>query len=298
MYRHGVWILLLACTSEPVSCEEPAAEWLDPTADDDWSALIEGGSVEPPWSAVEVGAELERALQNGLPTAQPVLADYRELLSHGDTDCPGDEFVEGFAVVGSCESEEGYIFTGAAGLATTDTRVYAEDGSWTGLYTVITAPADYVITRPDGSALSAGGTLLQSLSRDSVESHWNSSIAGTWFDSAGTVPWLQEGFSGDLSIDGRQETTGTFLQVVRGGATLLGASLLFDELSIAPSDCADGIWAGSISIRQSNGAWYRLDFDEHCSTCGQLYDDDEQEMGELCIDPAPFFEALTTASAE
>ena len=79
-----------------LGCEEPKQVWQDPTADDDWSAAIDAHAHTAEWSADEVAAAFLSAVEEGVPSPPPVLAPYKELLSHADDVCPGDFFNEGF----------------------------------------------------------------------------------------------------------------------------------------------------------------------------------------------------------
>lgn len=291
-----IGVLVAACGLAGCQGETPAA-WEDPTADDDWSALIDSGDADAVWTAEAVGAAIDAALAAGLPTAQPALDDFRALLAHGDAACPGETVGEGFAVVGACTSAEGYAFSGAAGLSVTDTRTWTEEGAWSGDYTLITAPADFRIARPDGVALSAGGTLRIQQSNDGREHHWTSEVSGTWVDPAAETGWLAAGVSGSLTLDGSEPVEGASRAFVTGDLTLGGASVLFEEVSLAPDGCPDQLWDGALAVRHPAGRWYRLVLDGRCGSCGEVADDAGEALGRACVDPAPLFHAAAAARA-
>lgn len=288
-YTLPIVLLLLACAADPA----PPA-WVDPTADDDWSDLVPTPSRGPALTADEVAERVALALADGLPLPQPVLADYRELLAHGDAACPGDTFAEGFQVIGGCTTAEGYTYQGAAGLQVDDRRTVAEDGSWTGEASVLTAPADYVITRPDGTRLQAGGTLSIRVARDAGGDRWSAAILGTWQDD-GLPGWLGDGYSGALTVEGSEPPGGEPTQKVDGALTVHGASLQLAGVLVAPETCADGAQAGAVRLRQDDGTWYTLTLDAGCGGCGTLTWDDTEALGEACVDlsalPASLAEA-------
>ena len=99
-------------------CASPApAAWVDETADDHWELGVSTDAAGPLWTAQEVADQVDLGLSLGFPTPQVLLADYTELLSHGDETCPGSEFEGGFVMLGGCSTADGYRFSGAAGVS-------------------------------------------------------------------------------------------------------------------------------------------------------------------------------------
>lgn len=277
-----------------VGCAPPLAGWVDPTADDDWSALVPAGEHTPAWDAAGFAERFDTAFSTGVPLPQPVLDAYRELLSHGDATCPGTDFEDGFLVMGSCTSAEGYTYSGAAGLETEDLREGDPEGDWTGSARVQSAPADYVITRPDGTRLLVGANLMVSVARSTDTQQWSTRIAGTVQDEAATG-WLGEGYSGSLEVEGRTDADGS-RQWLQGGFTTLGVTLDLVQLEVRPEACADGFVGGTVRMRQEDATWYALVLPEGCGRCGPLTWEGDTALGEACLDPAPLVASMAEAA--
>jgi hypothetical protein len=278
---------LLGCAAAP-------AGWLDPAADDDWSDAIATTEHRAEWDTEQVAKAFRTSLSHGFPVPQAVLTDYIELMTHADASCPNGHFSEGFLEMGGCTSNEGYTYRGAAGLVRTGTAVYGEDGSWTGDYGLGFAPADYVILRPDGTGLEAGGNVNVQIIQDAHQSNWNARITGTFID-AGAGGWLAGGFSGDLLVSGHAG-----LQVemtIDGPMSVDGAAVVFSSLTLSLDDCPDGAISGTVRIRQPDGTWYEVVLGEGCGSCGPGRWNDVEDIGEVCLDLEPILDAVATLSA-
>ncbi len=285
-------ILLVACAapSDPVGADT-AVRWTDPTLDDDWSALVPEADVAPTWTAAEVGAQIDRALAGGLPGPERPLATYLELLSHADAACPGSEYVGGFAVFGLCTTTSGYSYSGASGLIVDDTRAEGTDGVPTGSLFVSTAPADYYITRPDGTQFAAGGTLTLNVVQDATGLHTRSTISGTWMDD-GDTSWLATGFSGALGMSRNLSADGHAQLEIDGPLSVGGASVSFARVQVMDA-CPDGVRGGAVSVRQPDSSWYTLTFPNGCHACGRVTWQDGSDRGEACIDVTPLLAAVS-----
>ncbi len=288
-------LLLLACAEPPAPAAAAPVDWTDPTADDDWTGLVPSTPIAPTWGIAEIEAQFDLAFEGGLPTPHEALATYLELLTHGDADCPGSEFNQGFAVFGLCTSAEGYSYSGAAGLLTTDERTYLDDGSWTGYYSTFSAPADYFIIRPDGTRLSAGGTFNLNDGNRGSGAEWRSSITGSWQDS-GHDGWLKEGYSGTLFYDGSRDVEGNAVQNVRGTITVNGVSVAMESVRVDATQCRTGFVSGTFYLRQPDTSWFTLILPTGCSTCGTVTWEDGSTIGEACLDPRPFFSVIDLTS--
>lgn len=274
-------------------CAPAEPGWLDPSADDAWDELVEEVRHEPGWDAGEVGAQVDLALADGLPLPHPVLDRYRELLTHGDATCPGDTFTGGFLVVGSCTSADGYTYSGSAGLVEEDQREGDPEGEWTGYALVHSAPADYVVTRPDGSRLAVGGNLYVRAEREGSTELWVSRIAGTIVDD-GADGWLAGGYSGSIELQSTEEDGATWVKL-HGSLTVAGVSLELADLELDDAACPGGVARGGLAVRQPDATWYELEFPEGCGSCGPVTWDRSTELGEACVDPAPLWAAVDAA---
>lgn len=280
-----VALFALACVQSPTA----EATWVDQRADDTWSVEGADGPGAPQWTAEEVGARIDLATSLGIPEPLSVLAVYTELLSHGDDACPGGEFAGGFVTLEGCTSEQGYRFAGSAGLAIEDERA-GEGDDWTGLVSLASAPADYVITRPDGRALEVGGIFRLVLVRAEGQREWRSRLAGTYVDPA-AGGWLAPGFSGALQLAGVGEGAAA-VQTADGSLGVLGVAIDVSQLVVAPGVCADGFLGGVIRVRQDDATWNVVSLPGECSRCGSVSWEGVEELGEACIDPSPWFASI------
>lgn len=281
--------LLFACVCSGCGGDDPskapgseaATGWTDPAADDDWSDLIDPPPEGTAATAADVEAGIARALAHGAPSASVVFARYLDLLDQGDADCPGSAMAGGFEVHGVCTSAAGVTFSGVAGLVTMDERLDTTDGDWTGRYSVMTAPADFVITRADGTQLQAGGVLRYEEQRG-PSLQWTSQVAGTWADGDATG-WLGEGFSGELHVQGEDRGGGERTLRFNGGYSAGVDTIGFDGVFLSDRDCPDGVFQGKLGLRLGDGQWAGLQFDR-CAACAEAVLDDGTALGEVCVD--------------
>ncbi len=264
---------LLACVAPPM---DTAVR--DLTADDDWGALIEPDEAPALWDVATVEDIVARALRFGVPHPLDQLDAYLPLLAHGDASCPGAEFAEGFVQLSGCTTDDGYTFRGAAGIARADDRVTQQDGRRLGAWSMQFQPADFVILRPDGTGLRAGGAPMLLVQSDTRGRRWNSTVGGTWRDEA-DAGWLGAGFSGMLLAQGSDE--GVARQVFEGPVGVGDAHLAFSQLRIE-ADC-EGAAGGTLSVRRSDGAWAHLSW-AGCSRCVTAMNDEGAAIGEACPD--------------
>jgi hypothetical protein len=272
--------------------QSDSSGWTDPAADDDWSGLVEIPERRAEWTAEEVGQQIDAALASGVPDPGLVFESYEELLSHGDDDCPGSTFNGGFLVVGICSTSDGYQFSGSAGVTIEDTRVVAEDGSFSGAAMRMSSPADYLILRPDGTGLAAGGNLTQRVSSENGQVLWSTEVRGSFRDD-GVDGWLGAGFSATLRWSGREDSGVVYSDVI-GDLTLHGISLQLEDFHLSPETCSDGAELGTIMLRQHDATWYTLTLDGPCSRCGDVVWDDREELGEACVDLEPLIAAVAS----
>lgn len=284
----GINVLLVALLL--IGCRGPQEEsrWVDVTADDLWP-VDSGPPPGPAWTAQEVADRVDEAVSLGIPSPQRVLEDYLELLSHGDEGCPGSYFEEGFVVLGGCDSLEGYHFTGAAGVVREDER-QGEGDQEHGHLRISSAPADYVITRPDGSRLIAGGTFFLEQRVQDHRMEWSVRIGGTFEDEA-AADWLGAGFSGLLSFDGLADAQGE-QQRVTGSMSVGDVAIDMQDVVVQPSVCPDGFMGGRFRVRQADATWNTVELPQGCGACGEVLWEGKEPLGSGCVDPQPWIQHL------
>ena len=281
-------VLLVALLLPACSGPEDPGTWVDATADDRWP--VDSGSPRLPlWSAQEVADQVDLAVSKGIPTPQRVLTNYLDLLAHGDEICPGNYFQEGFVVLGGCDSADGYHFTGAAGVVRDDQRS-GEGENWTGQLRVSSAPADYVITRPDQSRLIAGGTYFLELRAHEGRQEWAARIGGTFEDEA-AADWLGGAFSGMLMIDGTEDQGG-IQQRISGSLSVDGVAIDMQNVQLALSQCPNGFVGGSFRVRQPDATWNSIQLPQGCGTCGEVQWEGGESLGSGCMDAQPWIDHI------
>jgi len=286
--------LTMGCAGEPPrdpSVSQAPDAWVDPAADDDWSHLIEPEPSLPDLTAERVQAAIEETLSLGIPNAAEAIGSYRTLLSQGDEVCPGSAFEGGFEVFGECTSTSGVIFSGVAGVLEEDDRVWDGD-DWTGSFSLLTGPADYTITRTDGSRLEAGGFINYRHERDE-RANWSVTFEGSWSDSAASG-WLGAGVSSALRVNGRQTNRDDGLEL-DGSYTIAATSLGFDLLRLSSESCEGEVAEGTMTLRTGGYPEVALEFTP-CTRCASATTEDGTELGEVCIDPAPLLAAIETSA--
>ena len=236
----------------------------------------------------------DAVLSTGFPLPHIVYADYRELLEHGDGSCPSAGGTEDFDVSQGCTTDEGFSFRGRGGIMVVDTRVYTSGGSWSGAYAQYSNPADYAISRPDGTSLESGGILETLVMQEGGVTTWSARMAGTFLDD-GRSDWLGRTFSGEFELSG-SGVGSEAEQTVDGELSLDGVAIGFGALELGPASCPDGALGGTVSLRQSDSTWFELTLGEGCGACGALIWDGIEELGEACVDLAPVLDTVAIAS--
>lgn len=273
-----------------------ATDWTDPGADDDWSHLIDPGPSAAEYTAADVVSAIDNATQHGIPDVGSVLSAYLDLLSQGDASCPGSALTEGFEVFGTCTAASGVTYSGVASLNRVDDRVDGPSG-WSGQASVMSSPADYTITRVDGTQLSVGAFFMVMMQRDSRGTQATHTLRGTVVDTGGPA-WAQAGFSGDLFLNAGAQPDGATELMLEGSMSVGSGSLILESLRVSPDACPDGVAGGALSVRMTDGTWLRVVFHSTCSACGTALDADGQLMGDACINPGPWLSVVDAMAVE
>lgn len=250
---------------------------------------------EPTLDAAGFAAAFDAVLAAGFPLPQTVFADYRELLGHGDGSCPAPGGSEYFDVPQGCTTGDGFTFRGHAGVMVSDSRVYSRDGSWTGAFAQFSDPADYSITRPDGTGLQAGGILETLVMQEGGVTTWSAAMAGTFLDE-GQPDWLGDTFSGGFDLAG-SGTGDAAAQTVDGELSIGAVALGFEALELSPGTCPTGAIGGALSLRQSDATWFTLTLADGCGACGSLVWNGVDQLGEACVNLVPVLDTVAIVSA-
>jgi hypothetical protein len=279
--------LLLGCSSPktPTKVDEGAvgAPPGDSGAYEDWSHLVVDDPHAPQLSPEEVAAQIESVFSLGFPRPQDIVVNFFALMTAADEDCPGESaFSDGFQNLEGCTTDDGHFFQGAAGLLLEDERDVASDGTWTGTFRLMSQPADYAIYRPDGTSMQGAGVFMLVMGDTEEGLFFQSSLSG-YFSDEKSPTWLGRGFSGFLEVRGELGAALT-RYAVDGYVEVDGVAIELESVLI---DIEDGLTqpvSGTVSLRQSDATWYRLELVPDGSGCGALSWENVEQSGALCVD--------------
>ncbi len=266
---------LLACTGSP-EANKDADRTNAPAAQHDTGETplpsIDDTELEPNWTTEQVGSRLSEAMGN-MPNPAEAFDTYVDLMSRGDPVCPGSEQIIVDTWLYGCDASTGYSYAGVTDWLTGEYDVMGQPMPLSGI------AGDFWIDTPEGDRLEGGGNAVV-LTDGSV---WIGDFTGSWRYTGGS-DWFAYGFSGRIAL---QIIPGLFVQA-EGAIDVMGTHLAMHELYLF--ETCDGGAQGAVSLRDPNGGWYRLQFEE-CTPCGELTFEDTP-MGEGCVDFAPFLERV------
>ena len=218
----------------------------------------------PSLTAQDFSDQLATALHE-LPDPGEALDYYVELMSFGDSTCPGDPLHMLDNAAHGCTSEDGYFFSGVT---------YYEAGEWDDgeVYVYETLAGDFWITSPNAEEFIEGGGHVV---RAESESERNLEVQGSWNASLDTQ-WLADGFSGVFQAT-----------LYDAGFSLYQAAISSGAVTFAISDVtvyAECDWEGEglFELRDENGNWYWMELSA-CDPCGEVWVGDES-IGTTCLD--------------
>lgn len=266
---------LLGCAPAPAPGEDTAAMHLYLDAP------------EPLWGAEEVGAILSRIMGLGSPNPFDITQEFLSLMSAGDLSCPGhDEWME--TPPEGCETNVGYRYQGVA-VYEADAVLELADG------TMVDArfghSGDYEIFRPDGTRFAGGGGLAYDTLEETGSRTNLIELHGTFLDE-GDEGWLRLRFSGVFVAAARSDADGGWAYAVTGGMALGDDVFSFEEVSWDSADACAGKARGTISLRDPRGYWTAWRLGDDCDLCGEVVFDEDQALGELCLDTTPWGQSL------
>ncbi len=272
-------VLVLACASSD-------------TGDD--SALPAGEAATPrhpdaEWTAEEVATQIKEAIRFGVPMTTPLVTTFQDMLLQGDELCPGEERLMGaleeFSAEG-CTAGSGYWYQGvgsAAGAWLDDDGDGIPEGYLEAMKT------DGSMRDAEGNTFQFGGDMNFYFSGEPMgEGTFEARFLGTYAYPAAEAPWLVQGASSALYVDGTLNDRSEWTMTMNGGFTVAGASVSFIDATVNLG-CAP-FPTGTVGIRDAEGYWYDLIYDETtCDSCGEVWFDHSQALGRACVDITPPF---------
>lgn len=271
-------LFLAGCTSPPPVDSEPTEE-------------VAAAPHHPVagYTADEAAGVLTEAVRFGIPLTPPLVDLWRGFLSMGDDACPGPERVsdalEVFDAVG-CTAASGFWFQGVGG-GQASWLDEDRDGQ----------PDEYrEAMKTDGSMRDAlgqtflfGGSLLfRFYATPGQSGNYEAEILGTYRFSGAKTGWLAEGTSTASYLSGTIEADGRWTLLANGGFSVGTQAVGLADFGYNTA-CPD-MPSGTISIRDADGYWYDLVYDESsCDACGEVWFDGRQDLGRACADVGPAF---------
>ncbi len=282
-------LLLVALPLLPLACAPVEAGATTATG----AASPTPSQPEPRWTAEEASTAVEAALAGGVPLPGPALDVWFELLSQGNDNCPGGAYQDGVLTAlagGGCIAPSGYRYSGAGSGSRgwTDADGDAEDDTWTA-----ELKADGQIRDPEGAAFFFGGAMWLTLAgtREAGGS-FVGEVLGTYRYERAETDWLRLGTSTASYVAGAIDAEGGWTFRGDGGFAVGEAALVMVDFELG-GRCGDQP-AGTLGIRDPDGQWTDLRFDEtRCDGCGELTFDGRVALGEACpAVVAPFAAAM------
>ena len=272
-----IW-LWLACAGTDTN---PDSELLDTGAS---LPGAEQPTTEPVWDAAELEAELIWLLSQGFPNSRQAMGLYLDILSHGDSVCPGNaEYIDETMLRG-CTAETGYYFSG---VSTYERQSLVDEDGLLVSYQGCTG--DYLFRDPAGQEMEAGGHQTQAI--------WETpqgQVQQVLSEHSGSFVWAghegvyREKVSGSLHSvavisDGQRQL---YLQ---GAISYLDHALYLQTGLLA--DCGWRTESGVIEVRDPSGGWFTLGPQSCESDCMGVTFGGEP-MGEICVDLSPIAQAF------
>ena len=266
-----------------LSCSNPTADTAAPTTPAEVPEIpeLESPAAQAQWSAADIEAAIAAALVDGYPDAGYLHTAYLEVLSHGDTTCPGHETYIDDTWLYGCTADSGYWYSGVS--------EYIEET--TSEYEGVLIAGDVRFEDPSSNVFSIGGHAAVATGSKGEQRVTFLEISGSWiWQGDPTASWLAGGISGSQNtLIGRGDAMDMI--ELSGAISFNGVSLDFAELRLL-SMC-DWQPVGVLSIRDPTGIWHRLDYGEECSACAQGSWEDT-DLGEVCPDLSPIVETAAS----
>ncbi len=262
-----IWVLL-ACTAPQDT--QPVADTGSPLPGS------ERPVTEPEWDLPTLESELNWLLSQGFPTSQAAMEQYLEVMSHGDSVCPGNEEYIDATNLRGCTADSGYFYSG---VSTYERQSFTEEGgnqiSFEG------STGDYLFRNPDGLEMEGGGH--QTLA---IVVNPQGEVNNVFSEHSGSFIWqahdgvYKEQVSGSLQVVAVE--VGDFKQLhMQGAISYLGHALFFE--TDLWEECGWRSDAGVVEVRDPSGGWFTLGPQSCQSDCMTATFAGEVQ-GEVCVD--------------
>lgn len=239
--------------------------------------------LEPEWDLDALESELTWLLSEGFPSSRVAMAHYLEVMSHGDSVCPGNkEFIDATNLRG-CTADSGYFYSG---VSTYERQSFVEQGS---LVTFEGSTGDYLFRNPEGDEMEGGGHQTLSVVYTPLgDAHV------VFAEHSGSFVWeadegvYREPVSGSMQVFAAQNVERTQLNLL-GAISYLDRSLYFQ--TDLWEDCGWRSEDGFIEVRDPSGGWYTLG-PQSCQSDCMTATFAGEVRGEICVDLSPIAQAF------
>ena len=273
----------LACTPDP-----------NPDTVEDVDTGLDGAvpttNLEAVWSVQEMSEELSAFLEAGFPGPREMTGVFEEVFAEGDDFCPGGDNWLKSAKLG-CASESGWWYSGIGGYWYT-----AKTDDYSSFETFVQF-GDMEILGTEGRRLAVGGHWIHDLRHFDDRSEWFGELNGSWNSADFGLDWLDAGTSAWLEYTGIRFGDDDLLGFagVRGGLAIGDQAVHFDDFQLTGEGCAGIFPAGTLSILDPSGGWYRLTYPGDCTVCGTLTFSGEVVEDAFCFAPDALRQTMSDA---
>jgi hypothetical protein len=254
---------------------------------DTGDAPLSGPDVDPDRTADDVAAALSEAVRFGVPSFVGWRKAWDEAMAHAEDTCP-----EGYQTTGlfevydplGCTTSEGWTYSGVGGSGGAwDLESNSFRAAW---------KVDLWVANPEDQKLSAGGHGESTMEFDGEqEMTFQSEMYGTYGWEA-SQSWLHDGVSVAYEATGGSSAANAWGNLTGGFTLGENETIYLSDLSWGDTACGTAP-TGEIALRDANGRWYRLQFDESsCDGCGVVDFDNRHDLGTTCVDLLPALESF------
>ncbi|MFT5583886.1 MAG: hypothetical protein ACI9VR_001470 [Cognaticolwellia sp.] len=242
---------------------------------------LERPDSERAWSAEQAEQAAQSIFDQGFPSPWVGVELYFFALQQGDASCPGlPEQIAPHNLQG-CAADTGWYYSGMS-------RFKREIAPWEQDGTLILeaeqAFGDFSLLDPSGQHFECGGH--QEAAVALAEGRVPTAFVG---EHKGTYVWeghegvYREGVSGQLEV--QIDGSGSQRRISLSGALEYLGQPFHSSLSLSEA-CGWAPESGTLQIRDPSSDWLTWT-PSSCTGCGPLVDEEQNELGQVCLDLAP-----------
>lgn len=295
----GLWtvVALSACApaEEPVGTGAGGGSGASDGEDGDpspWDSGLwgdPGEAASPQYTAEELGVLLAAHAEFFADVSpHKLMPDYLSLMGSGDGECPGVEVAFGDNGT-TCTSESDYTYSGVARWYSGELGGGSERSRTYEGFTL----ADFVYSTPAGERYVGSGSSERSeYTTDGIVDEWHLYISGSWIYAPSDTPWLAQGLSSTaraVVLNGGDAPHELQLSGAWGSGEY---AISFERLVFGDPSCPGVPTEGTVRLRQPDSSWNYLTAQGDCSACFDVSWQEEQDLGETCVDLTAWRDSL------